>query len=89
MLATADETRQMSMPEFLRRNAVPLDEAVEYLRIDRSTVYRYIEDGKLARVKHGGRTWITRRSIDEYETSLIEEATKEQGRAARAAKRAH
>jgi len=76
------------MPEFLRNSAMPLDEAVDYLRIDRSTAYRYIEDGKLAKIKHGGRTWITRRSIEEYEQSLIDAATREQGRAARAAKRA-
>lgn len=88
MLATADHEAQTTAPEFLRNAAMPLDEALELLKIDRSTAYRYIEEGKLAKVKHGGRTWITRRSIQEYEEALIADATKEQVRAARATKRA-
>jgi predicted site-specific integrase-resolvase len=86
-LATVDGETQTTAPEFLRASAVPIDEALEHLQIDRSTAYRYIDMGKLAKVKHGGRTWITRRSIQEYEQSLVEEATKDQARAARAHKR--
>lgn len=86
MLATAEE--HSAAPEFLRSAAMPMDEVLEHLQIDRSTAYRYIELGRLAKVKHGGRTWITRRSIVEYEETLIEEARKEQLRAARAHKRA-
>lgn len=87
MLATADSEAHSAAPEFLRASALPIDEALEHLQIDRSTAYRYIELGRLAKVKHGGRTWITRASIREYEEALIEEATKQQLRAARAHKR--
>jgi predicted site-specific integrase-resolvase len=87
VLATADSEAHSAAPEFLRASAMPIDEALEHLQIDRSTAYRYIELGRLAKIKHGGRTWITRKSIREYEEALIEEATKQQIRAARAHKR--
>lgn len=47
------------------------DTAIYLGGLSRATVYRMIEDGKLQRVKVGGRAMITRASIDAYLNGLI------------------
>jgi excisionase family DNA binding protein len=45
---------------------LPVVEACGNLGISRRTMNRYIEEGLIASVKHGGRLFISRRAIEDY-----------------------
>lgn len=45
---------------------LPADEAARELDMHRRTLNRYLRDGLIAKVKHRGRTYVSRREIEEY-----------------------
>ena len=47
-----------------RIEAVPAIQAARYLGIDRKTVYRWVDDGKLEMIRRNGKAWISVRSIE-------------------------
>lgn len=40
--------------------------AAAALRVSNNTIYRLINDGKLAALVHGGKSWVQRAEIDDY-----------------------
>jgi predicted site-specific integrase-resolvase len=86
VLATVD--REIHQTEtFLREIALPLQEALMALGIDKSTFYRYCEAGKLSWTKHRGRTWVPHEVIEQYQQELLAEAQRKKARALRHSKR--
>lgn len=54
------------LSESSRSPLLTADEAAELLRCDRRRVYRMAEDGRLERVKDGGRLLVTRASVEAH-----------------------
>ena len=60
-----------------------IEEAAGVLGVHRRTLYRYIDRGLIARFKHGGRSYITRKEIDAYFARLQMASDKQRASAER------
>lgn len=75
------------MPSFAATaDAMLLKDALAKLEMDRTTFYRYCEDGKLTKFIHAGRVYVPRDSVDDYLAKLRSGAFLEQTRNARIAR---
>ncbi|WP_083786709.1 helix-turn-helix domain-containing protein [Methylobacterium nodulans] len=54
--------------------AVSVDEAAEYLRISRASIWRLLKRGELPRVRIGGRTVIRRIDLDAFLAKAVQVA---------------
>lgn len=64
--------------------ALTVDEAAAELRLNRATFYRYVRAGRIAKFRHGGRTYVFRRWIKQYWQEQAQAADTEKSRNARA-----
>lgn len=87
MLTADDDVRTTYLAEEFLRGLVPLADVLVILDMDRSTYYRYVDEGILPRVKHRNRTYVPESAITEYKQRLLDEANQEQARNARNQKR--
>lgn len=67
-------------------NALPLERALDELKMDRSTFYRYCAKGLFAKFIYVGKVYVPRQSIDDYRARLIADALRKQARTARSAR---
>lgn len=91
MLATADEDRDQrperkgidELRDELFAELWTIPEVKQILDKDRSTIFRYIHEGKLASTPFGGRTYVTEDSLRRLMQSLKDKATKDAAAKAR------
>jgi excisionase family DNA binding protein len=54
--------------------ALTVDEAADYIRVSRATIWRLLKNKSLARIRIGGRTVVRRADLDALLAKLIEAA---------------
>jgi excisionase family DNA binding protein len=54
--------------------ALTIDEAADYIRVSRATIWRLLKNKSLARIRIGGRTVVRRTDLDELLSKLVDAA---------------
>jgi len=71
-------------PDEVAAEAIPLTDALQLLKIDKSTFYRYLRRGWISKFRHGRLTYVPIASIHDYWAKRNAEAAKAQAAAERA-----
>jgi excisionase family DNA binding protein len=66
---------------------LPLTDAARVLKISRATLFRYLRQGRLASIEHGGRRFIERAEIQDYFARRSAEGRKQRHERARRTQR--
>jgi excisionase family DNA binding protein len=66
---------------------LPLADAARVLKISRATLFRYLRQGRIASIEHGGRRFIERAEIEDYFARCRADGRKQRNERARRAER--
>ncbi|MGH3836934.1 MAG: helix-turn-helix domain-containing protein [Pseudonocardiaceae bacterium] len=70
-------------PDSPLADLLPIEDAADLLDVSVPTMYRMVANGKIAAIKHGGKSWIEPGEINDYLGRLRAEAAKRRAERAR------